>query len=489
MEQYIDEFDIELVNQSLTFDTTDMHVQGTCDLFTTKPIGIDRKLYKRLDRRYSTSRHETSSSEDEGSKQQGRALGRSNSDSKVVPRSEEKSLSKRKSVEELKQKTPGDNLTAEEQSKVAADGAADDGQSQYISPEFMQLKKRSYSYSYPYKRSQLAKYLLNSNVSSKHGRERRGMGILGAGSASNAASLAKPRSKSFHYSMTGHSGEALDLLRSNRDTETLDYYSPFGPLSQQSSRRLFAYLIAILNLTYPDHDFSLVQPTNFSLLTSPEVLVKRVNSLLISLGKSKRLDWIWQTIDTHMDITQCTCFQYEPEQSFLGDLPGTLWCNMYFMYNKKRKRVAFLCFRATTLQGAKTGSSASLSAEERRDGHAGTASAEEEYDLRDEARFSRDANSPIYEDVFDEEEEDADDGDGHGTGSAEPKSQSEEAVYEKSKSKGGLDGTEEEDNDDRAADSESDYAMDEDELANENQDDEDDYGNTAEVATDSMDID
>lgn len=38
----------------------------------------------------------------------------------------------------------------------------------------------------------------------------------------------------------------LDLARS----------SPFGPLSQISSRRTFAYLIATLNASHPDYDFS-----------------------------------------------------------------------------------------------------------------------------------------------------------------------------------------------------------------------------------------
>lgn len=478
----------------MTFDTTDMHVQGTCDLFTTKPIGIDRKLYKRLDRRYSASRHDTSSSEDEYSKEHRDSIGRSNSDSKMIEKPMIRSLTEKKSMEELKKKT-GDSTSVQEQksketpNNVTVDGTKAGEHGQFISPQFMQLKKRSYSYSYPYKRSQLAKFLLNSNISGKHGRERgHGMGILGSSNSIHSENATKPRSKSFHYSMTGNSGEALDLLRSNRDTDTMDYYSPFGPLSRQSSRRLFAYLIAILNSTYPDHDFSLVQPTNFTLLTSPEVLIKRVNSLLISLGKSKGLDWIWQTIDTHMDVARCTCFQYEPEQSFLGDLPGTLWCNMYFMYNKKRKRVAFLYFRATTLQAVKSGSTASLSTDERRDGRAGGSSVDEEYDLRDETRFSRNTNSPIYEDVFDEDDEDNPaDLDGHEV-SGEPKSQSQETADGKLIDKEDLEEVDEEENEDRVGDSDSDYAMDEDELANENQDDEDDYGNSAEIITDGMDI-
>lgn len=46
----------------------------------------------------------------------------------------------------------------------------------------------------------------------------------------------------------------LDLSRS----------SPFGPLSQVSSRRTFAYLIATLNASHPDYDFShVLRPADF----------------------------------------------------------------------------------------------------------------------------------------------------------------------------------------------------------------------------------
>ncbi|VEU23212.1 DEKNAAC104338 [Brettanomyces naardenensis] len=422
-----------------------MHVQGTCDLFTTKPIGIDRKLYKRLDRRYSSSRHSSITGEDELAEEDGKA--RSNSDTGVL-RKRRRPLS-------------GEE---EEDSAVADDYPVDEEPSsdQFVSPEFIQLKKRSSSYSYPHRRPQISQ--TNGITRSRDG---------------HYDSISKPRSKSFHYSMTRDSGDALAALRGNRDTETLDYYSPFGPLSQQSSRRLFAYLIAILNSTYPDHDFSLVQPNNFSLLTSPEVLIKRVNSLLISLGKASGLDWIWQTIDTHMEIGQCTCFQYEPEQSFLNDLPGTLWCNMYFMYSKKKKRVAFIYFRASTLQESKNGSATDVTVTaRRRNSKVGTLDearddeTQEEYDLR----YS---SSPISEDVFEEEEEEEDRGEeetaDEGKGNKE-----EESVSPLEKI-----GDSEEDEEDYEG---GDYAMDEEELANENQDDEDDFGNGNE-RSEGMEVD
>eukprot|EP01085_Mycamoeba_gemmipara_P003025 Mycagemm_TRINITY_DN9455_c0_g1::TRINITY_DN9455_c0_g1_i1::g.3025::m.3025 type:complete len:173 gc:universal TRINITY_DN9455_c0_g1_i1:248-766(+) len=40
--------------------------------------------------------------------------------------------------------------------------------------------------------------------------------------------------------------------------------SPFGPLSDQHSRRTFISLIQVLNASYPDYDFSELAPEDFS---------------------------------------------------------------------------------------------------------------------------------------------------------------------------------------------------------------------------------
>ncbi|ODV85573.1 hypothetical protein CANARDRAFT_184539, partial [[Candida] arabinofermentans NRRL YB-2248] len=291
--QYIDEFDIELVNQALTFDTADAHIQGTCDLFTTKPIGSDRKLYKTLDKLYSnTSASKTDSTainDNDNSK------SRTNSDASLSP-------------------------------------------------------------------------------------------------------ILEPTQDQDHF--THHTYNTVSISA----TDDPIHYSPFGPLFQQSSRRILAYIIAILNSTFPDHDFSTVQPTNFSSIPSPSELIYRINSLLISLGKSNNLDWIWQTINTHMDLEDCLCFTYEPEQSFLNDLNSSLWCNMYFIYNKKKKRVAFIYLSAMRLMPNDTNA--------RRNSKLGTLDedlaafdeTQEEWDLRYAGDDER--NGVTYEDVFDEEDDD-----------------------------------------------------------------------------------
>lgn len=309
-----------------------MHIQGTCDLFTTKPVGADRKLYKVLDKLYNA--------EDEGgnSEMKNGLDSRSSSASNEIP----------PTFKQTRQNSSHSNHSNKSFDSPNA--------------QFVQLKNRSFSYSY------------SKPV------------IFEERKAKRAHSFASP----------------------SPEPETIDggmnMDSPFGPLTQSSSRKLFGYLIGALNATFPDHDFSTVQPTHFTLLSSTSDLVSKVNSILISAGKSTGLDWVWQTINTHIDLDQCICFQFEPQQSFIDDL-GAIWCSMYFMFNKKRKRVAFLYFIATVLN--ETGKD--VTTMRRRNSKIGTLDEEgmklgeddSEYDLR----YNNDDYGPIYEDVFEEDDD------------------------------------------------------------------------------------
>jgi hypothetical protein len=368
--KYIDEFDIDLVNQSLTFNTTDMHIQGTCDLFTTKPVGADRKLYKVLGKLYKSTEDDTDADANTSVELMDPVLKqRQNSNSSVIS-------------------------TSSNHSNRSIDG---------LNSQFLQLKNRSFSYSYS------KPVTIFNEQKSK-------------------------RSHSFH-------SPSPEPELSNHEL-----YSPFGPLSQSSSIKLFGYLIGALNATFPDHDFSTVQPNHFTLLPSTSELIAKVNSFLISSGKSTGLDWVWQTLNTHIELDQCICFQFDPQQSFIDDL-GVIWCNMYFIYNKKKKRVAFLYFLATVLN--ETGNN-NIERRTRRNSKVGTLDEEgmklgeddSEYDLRYNNEYD-----PIYEDVFDADDINI--------------GEEDHTVQRRVR-----DGTEEFEYD------ENDYTMSDDDMANINQDDE-----------------
>lgn len=164
---------------------------------------------------------------------------------------------------------------------------------------------------------------------------------------------------------------------------------PFGPLRGIYTRKTFSYLIGILNTTFPDHDFSTLQPTteNFHRI-SPEDLRQKFNNLLLLLGKRpEQLQWMWDTINVYMDFTpplnsglprlapqlqpglrknSLNAAAIDPCELPLGDIiqvysfqplddliledmmypHSTMWQNYWFVYNRKLKRVAFLYLAA-----------------------------------------------------------------------------------------------------------------------------------------------
>lgn len=171
---------------------------------------------------------------------------------------------------------------------------------------------------------------------------------------------------------------------------------PFGPLREIHTRKTFAYLIGILNTTFPDHDFSNLQPTteNFHRILIEE-LMTTFNKLLLLLGKRQdQLSWIWDTINVYMDIISLNqglpflqpqslpglrknsfaevrhglvlngsgfppgttgsdhiqVYLFQPlDDLILEDLMyphRTMWQNYWFIYNRKMKRVLFLYLAA-----------------------------------------------------------------------------------------------------------------------------------------------
>ncbi|KAM9910693.1 hypothetical protein OXX69_004227 [Metschnikowia pulcherrima] len=316
--KFIDEVDIELVNQELNFHSPDNNliIKGGCDLFTTKAIGSDRKLFKTIDK------HLDQIMEDQQLSQ---------------------------SIERERK-----------QSVSSLFGSSASPQQ----PHYMR-RGSSLAESYEKERS-LSNHLLTRNKSEETLSEEK-------------ARMFKPL--------------ASPVVEGPGEEFAIDE-SPFGPLKNASTRKTFAYLIAILNATYPDHDFSNLQPSteNFYRIDSADSLRHRFNSIMISLGKKEDLlTWVWDTINSYMDLipsrsptlaaqggsgsrknsmsnsgqagspklidpsspfsdSNCKIYEFQPsDQSILEDLHHpyqTLWSNYWFIYNKKKKRVCFLYLTA-----------------------------------------------------------------------------------------------------------------------------------------------
>lgn len=146
--------------------------------------------------------------------------------------------------------------------------------------------------------------------------------------------------------------------------------SPFGPLSQISSRRTFAYLISTLNASHPDYDFShILRPSDFrmeqNLRTVMNIIDSTLNNLRPSPSRSFHLPsqlaygsvssqtatnqtWgphMWTHIDNEMELKDCCIYAYEPEEDPYEGEEGTIWSLNYFFFNKQLKRVAYLYVR------------------------------------------------------------------------------------------------------------------------------------------------
>ncbi|KAK6457324.1 Maf1 regulator-domain-containing protein [Scheffersomyces xylosifermentans] len=331
--KFIDEVDIELVNQELNFQSLDSNliIKGGCDLFTTKPIGSDRKLFKTIDKHLD----------------------------QII---EDNQLSR----------------SVERERKNSINSIFGSSSSPPLGESFSTRRGSYATITEKDRRGSSSQVHFNKSVLSTS---------LGTPSQNSLLSKSLSGETSF-------------------DNEPIDE-SPFGPLKNVTTRKTFAYLIAILNTSFPDHDFSNLQPTteNFHRILNPEDLIHKFNNIMISLGKKEDLlNWIWDTVNVYMDIIpsrtspylaaqsgasstsrknsfnnnhnssnssytrsgsfssngnnspphtsyeHCQIYQFQPsDESILEDLNypyQTMWSYYWFIYNKKKKRVSFIYLTA-----------------------------------------------------------------------------------------------------------------------------------------------
>ena len=176
--------------------------------------------------------------------------------------------------------------------------------------------------------------------------------------------------------------------------------SPFGSLSQISSRRTFAYLIATLNASHPDYDFShLLRPSDFKREKSLKKIINTLDTTLYnlrpssgsndsfsrSLHKPYDRDWspdlttstapaspgpgtekwnprMWHLIDKEMSLKECSMYNYAPDEDPYDGEDGSLWSFSYFFFNKARKRVCYLYLRGISLIETSSGLKTPVSA-------------------------------------------------------------------------------------------------------------------------------
>ena len=153
----------------------------------------------------------------------------------------------------------------------------------------------------------------------------------------------------------------------------LSRLSPFGSLDEVSNRRTFAYLIATLNASHPDYDFShVLRPADFKRERVLRRVMTQIESTLSSVRPSSTLldvavprssptkatdfnpgvstapAWgpqMWAMVDKEMSLKDCTVFSYQPADDPFDEEEGAIWALHYFFFNKALKRVCYLYVR------------------------------------------------------------------------------------------------------------------------------------------------
>ncbi|KAL9057703.1 MAG: hypothetical protein Q9162_002177 [Coniocarpon cinnabarinum] len=149
--------------------------------------------------------------------------------------------------------------------------------------------------------------------------------------------------------------------------------SPFGPMDKNSSRRAFAYLIATMNASHTDYDFTdITKPSDFRQERNLSSVMNVINETMYNLRprtKSQLLApplrdangpntpggshaWnqrCWKSIDKEMTLKECEVYKYAPEEDpFDGD-DSAIWSHHYFFFNRHRKRVLYLFVRGLSI--------------------------------------------------------------------------------------------------------------------------------------------
>ncbi|TAQ88067.1 hypothetical protein B7494_g3594 [Chlorociboria aeruginascens] len=164
-----------------------------------------------------------------------------------------------------------------------------------------------------------------------------------------------------------------------QDSINLSRSSPFGSLSQVSNRRTFAYLLATLNASHVDYDFShILRPTDFrkgtlkaamSIIDStlynlrPATLgmtlqVPSQTSYAVASSTPVTSQWnpsMWSRIDNEMILKDCTVYCWAPPDEPFDGEEGSIWSLHYFFFNKEKKRVAYIYIRGVPVMSHSPG--------------------------------------------------------------------------------------------------------------------------------------
>ena len=139
-------------------------------------------------------------------------------------------------------------------------------------------------------------------------------------------------------------------------------------MSQKFSRRTFAYLIATMNASHPDYDFSgVVKPSDFTLELNLDSVMQTIDETMRNLRPKMKSQLLappsrdsysygtmytpggtpvwspraWKSIDKELALRECEMYQFSPAEDPFDPADCSIWQHHFFFYNKQRKRVLY----------------------------------------------------------------------------------------------------------------------------------------------------
>ena len=153
--------------------------------------------------------------------------------------------------------------------------------------------------------------------------------------------------------------EAQFAAESRNSPSSMEASSPLGALAQPATRRLLVDLIATLNASFPDHDFSNLRPEQFCREAGAQFAVRACARHLAELATAERfrapgggefLDELWAAIEEAIQLRECEVYSYVPDGESDPFSEGALWSFNYFFFNKRLKRIVYLSCVARSRQ-------------------------------------------------------------------------------------------------------------------------------------------
>lgn len=110
-------------------------------------------------------------------------------------------------------------------------------------------------------------------------------------------------------------------------------------------------LIATLNASFPDYDFSDLRPDQFEQELNPQSSMNSITTQLLAPIEQAIPNFreaFWKAIDNWIEWSKCEIYSFIPDSENDTFGPGRLWTHNYFFVNRRGKKIIFFTVHAVS---------------------------------------------------------------------------------------------------------------------------------------------